>query len=147
MVDRDAARGSFTHDMEVEVLPAGRTAKIRAIQVHDTDVETAQAGMRTAVNLQGLATDDIDRGDWVAPAGVFETTRLLDARLTLLRKPGRGGIRMYIGTAEVPRDQPVPVDSRAAGAIRLKEPVLASYGYRFHPALRLALGHHGGRVV
>lgn len=126
------ARGSFTHDMEVEVLPAGRTAKIRTIQVHDTDVETAQAGMRTAVNLQGLATDDIDRGDWVAPAGVFETTRLLDARLTLLRKPGRGGIRLYLGTAEVLGGISLyTVDSRAAGRIRLKEPVLASYGDRF----------------
>ncbi|HOS96091.1 MAG TPA: selenocysteine-specific translation elongation factor, partial [Deltaproteobacteria bacterium] len=126
------ARGAFTHDMEVEVLPAGRTSKIRTIQVHDMDVETAQAGMRTAVNLQGLATGDIDRGEWVVPAGVFETTRLLDARLTLLRRPGRGGIRLYLGTAEVLGGISLyTVDSRAAGRIRLKTPVVASYGDRF----------------
>ncbi|HNS91065.1 MAG TPA: selenocysteine-specific translation elongation factor, partial [Deltaproteobacteria bacterium] len=97
-------RGTFTGEMEVEVLPVGRGARIRNLQVHDEDVNQALAGMRTAVNLQGLSTEDIERGQWVVPAGVFDPTRLIDARVTLLRRPGRGGIRMYIGTAEVMGD-------------------------------------------
>ncbi|HWR68169.1 MAG TPA: SelB C-terminal domain-containing protein, partial [Desulfomonilia bacterium] len=125
-------RGTFTGDMEVEVLPVGKTAKIRTIQVHDEDVDKALAGMRTAVNLQGISTGDIERGQWVVPAGVFDTTRLIDARLTLLRKPGRGGIRLYIGTAEVMGEISLHVvDGQTAGRIRLKTPVAASYGDRF----------------
>ncbi|HPI93063.1 MAG TPA: selenocysteine-specific translation elongation factor [Deltaproteobacteria bacterium] len=126
------ARGTFTGEMEVEVLPAGRTAKIRTIQVHDEDVDKALAGMRTAVNLQGLSIEDIDRGQWIAPAGVFDTTRLIDAKISLLRKPGRGGIRMYIGSAEIMGDISIhTADGQTAGRIRLKEPVVASYGDRF----------------
>ncbi|HOA45764.1 MAG TPA: selenocysteine-specific translation elongation factor [Deltaproteobacteria bacterium] len=125
-------RGTFTGDMEVEVLPAGRTARIRNLQVHDEDVNQALAGMRTAVNLQGLSTEDIERGQWVVPAGVFDATRLIDARVTLLRKPGRGGIRMYIGTAEVMGDISLhAAGGRDAARIRLKAPVVAAYGDRF----------------
>jgi selenocysteine-specific elongation factor len=88
--------------------------------------------MRTAVNLQGLSTEDIERGQWVVPAGVFDATRLIDARVTLLRKPGRGGIRMYIGTAEVMGDISLhAAGGRDAARIRLKAPVVAAYGDRF----------------
>ena len=125
-------RGTFTGEMEVEVLPAGREARIRNLQVHDEDVNQALAGMRTAVNLQGLSTEDIERGQWVVPAGVFDTTRLIDAKVTLLRRPGRGGIRLYLGTAEVMGDISLhTVNGQDAGRIRLKAPVVASYGDRF----------------
>ena len=125
-------RGTFSPDQEVEVLPSGKAAKIRTIQVHDEDVDAALAGMRTAINLHGVGTEEIARGEWVVPAGVFDTTKLLDARLNLLRKPGRGGIRLYIGTAEVMGDVSLhKVDGQDIGRIRVKKGVVASYGDRF----------------
>ena len=125
-------RGTFSADQEVEVLPSGKTAKIRNLQVHDEDVHQAMAGMRTAVNLQGVGAEDIARGEWVVPAGVFRPTRLLDAELSLVRKPGRGGIKVYIGTAEVLGDMRVrQVDGHDVARIRLKQPVVAAYGDRF----------------
>ena len=126
------SRGTFSGDQEVEVLPSKKTAKIRNIQVHDQDVAQAMAGMRTAVNLQGVGIDEIDRGEWVVPAGVFTPTRLLDAKLSLVGKPGRGGIRLYIGSAEVLGDLRVQrVDGQDVARIRLQERIVASYGDRF----------------
>nr|HPR04526.1 selenocysteine-specific translation elongation factor [Deltaproteobacteria bacterium] len=126
------SRGTFTGEQEVEVLPAGKAARIRNLQVHDEDVDKALAGMRTAVNLQGLSTEDIERGQWVVPAGVFDPTRLLDVRITLLRRPGRGGIRLYIGTAEIMGEISLHTASgQDVARIRLKSPVVASYGDRF----------------
>ncbi len=141
-------RGTFSSDQEVEVLPSGRTAKIRNLQVHDQDVDTALAGMRTAVNLQGVGTEEIARGEWVVPAGVFKATRLLDAKLNLLRKLGRGGIRLYIGTAEVMGEVSLhKVDGQDIGRIRLKQRVVASYGDRFILRLVSPSVTIGGGVV
>ena len=126
------SRGSFSHEQEVEVLPSSRPAKIRNLQVHDEDVDVAFAGMRTAVNLQGVGTEEIARGEWVVPSGIFSATRLLDARLNLLRKLGRGGIKLYIGTAEVFGEVSLHrVDGQDTGRIRLKQSIVASYGDRF----------------
>ena len=58
-----AARGD-----EVEVLPAGRRARVRAVEVHDEPVERAEAGQRVALNLAGLARDEVARGDVVVGA-------------------------------------------------------------------------------
>jgi selenocysteine-specific elongation factor len=58
-----AARGD-----EVEVLPAGRRARVRSVEVHDEPVERAEAGRRVALNLAGLARDEIARGDVVVAA-------------------------------------------------------------------------------
>jgi selenocysteine-specific elongation factor len=142
-------RGTFTPDQEVEVLPSGRTAKIRNLQVHDEDVDQAMAGMRTAVNLQGVGTEDITRGEWVVPAGVFKPSRLLDAKLSLVGKPGRGGIKLYIGTAEVMGDMRVrQVDGHDVARIRLKQPVVASYGDRFIlRAVSPSVTIGGGRIL
>lgn len=126
------ARGTFSHDQEVEVLPSGKKAKIRNLQVHDHDVEQALAGMRTAVNLQGLAVEDISRGEWVVPAGIFTSTRVLDAKIHLVNKPGRGGIKLYIGTTEALGGIRLSqVNGQHVARIRLKQPVVASYGDKF----------------
>jgi selenocysteine-specific elongation factor len=55
-----AARGD-----EVVVLPAGRRARVRAVQVHDKPVERAAAGQRVALNLAGIDRDQVARGDVV----------------------------------------------------------------------------------
>lgn len=126
------ARGTFSHDQEVEVLPGGKRAKIRNLQVHDHDVKQALAGMRTAVNLQGLAVEDVARGEWVVPAGIFNSTRVLDAKIHLVNKPGRGGIKLYIGTTEALGGMRLrEVDGQHIARIRLKQPVVASYGEKF----------------
>ena len=61
--------GSIGQGDDVVVLPSRRRARVRGVQVHDVAVERAVAGQRVAVNLTGLAVDEIDRGDVLAPAG------------------------------------------------------------------------------
>ena len=52
----------------VTVLPSGREARIRSVEVHDVAVERADAGQRVALNLAGVARDDVARGDVIVGA-------------------------------------------------------------------------------
>ena len=60
--------GSAGRGDAVELLPAGRTARVRGVQVHDEVVDRAQAGQRVALNLAGVAVDEVARGDVVVAA-------------------------------------------------------------------------------
>jgi selenocysteine-specific elongation factor len=125
-------QGFFQEEHEVEIQPAGLKARVRNIQVYGKDVDKAFAGTRTAINLQGLATDDIARGQWVVPAGTITATRLLDARIDLLDDPGKSPIKVHIGSAEVQAEMNVREAGGATVArVRLKEPVVACFGDRF----------------
>ena len=142
-------QGEFKEDQEVEVLPAGRRARVRNIQVHGKETDRAQAGMRTAINLQGFSREDVERGQWIVPVGVFKPTRLVDARLDLLDKPARGEVKVHFGTAELTGELSMhEVDGLDVARIRLKEPVIAAYDDRFiirgiSPAKTIA----GGTVI
>ena len=53
---------------EVVVLPSGRSARVREVQVHGEAAPFASAGQRVALNLSGLAKDDLVRGDTITGA-------------------------------------------------------------------------------
>jgi selenocysteine-specific elongation factor len=125
-------RGRFAMGDDVEILPHGIRAKIRTLQVHDQSVHEALAGMRTAVNLQGVDKEQIERGAWLVPAGVFTPTKVIDARVRLIKAPRRGGIRIHIGTAEVLGTMVIhDVEGQETARIRLREKIVAAYGDRF----------------
>ena len=125
-------QGFFEEEQEVEVQPGGPKARVRNIQVYGKEVDKAFAGMRTAINLQGLATEDIARGQWIVPAGTFEPTRLLDAQVDLIGDPGKSAIKIHIGTTEVMGEMNLrSVDGIDVARIRLKEPVIASFHDKF----------------
>ena len=48
---------------EVEILPSGLTGRIRGLQTHKKKEDTAIPGSRTAVNISGVNTEQIQRGD------------------------------------------------------------------------------------
>jgi selenocysteine-specific elongation factor len=54
---------------ELEVLPQARRVRVRGLQVHDQALDRAPAGQRVAVNLTGLAVDEIGRGDVLVGVG------------------------------------------------------------------------------
>jgi selenocysteine-specific elongation factor len=125
-------QGFFQEEQEVEVQPAGLKARVRNIQVYGHDVDKAYAGTRTAINLQGLATEEVTRGQWVVPAGSIKPTQLLDARIELLDDPGKSMVKIHIGTAEVQAEMNVrETDGVTVARVRLKEPVVACFGDRF----------------
>jgi len=126
------SRGVFAEDQEVEIQPGGQKAKVRNIQVHGQEVDKAMAGTRTAINLQGLGTDHVMRGQWIVPSKIFRPTRVIDVRLNLIDEPGKGNIRFHIDTAETIGEMSLRnIDGIDLARIRLKEPVIASCGSRF----------------
>jgi selenocysteine-specific elongation factor len=76
--------GRLRAGQEVEILPGGLKARIRGLQTHRHKVEEAVPGSRVAVNLSGVSTDDLKRGEVVTIPGWLEPTQLTDARLDYL---------------------------------------------------------------
>ncbi|MGA9756430.1 MAG: selenocysteine-specific translation elongation factor [Desulfobaccales bacterium] len=89
----------------VAIYPPGFKAKVRGLQVHGQAVEVALAGNRTAVNLQGLEKEELERGMVVAPPGALISSRRLDAYLEILPSAPRPlkhrqAVRLHTGTSE-----------------------------------------------
>jgi len=57
--------GSLCRGQQIVVYPANLEARIRSIQSHGHELEVAQPGMRTAINLPEFRVDQIRRGDVV----------------------------------------------------------------------------------
>ncbi len=72
--------GRVEQGQTVTILPSGRAARVRAVQVHDASVPFAEAGQRVAVNLAGVHRDEIARGDVVTTGGP-EPRHRIDAGL------------------------------------------------------------------
>ncbi|NOT06545.1 MAG: selenocysteine-specific translation elongation factor, partial [Anaerolineales bacterium] len=72
---------------EVEILPSGQLGRIRGLQTHKKKEETAVPGSRTAVNISGVDTDLIQRGEVVVRRNPnqYQATRRIDARFRLLK--------------------------------------------------------------
>jgi selenocysteine-specific elongation factor len=92
---------------ELQLLPAGRRVRVRGVQVHDSPVESALAGQRVAVNLVGVAVDELARGDVLADSDAeLAPTYVLDASLefsSAAREPEHGDrVQVHHGTRETP---------------------------------------------
>ena len=134
-------RGRLTEGDEVEVLPAGHTARIRGLQSHGVKAESVVAARRVAVNLQRLSGEGVARGDTLCAPGSMRPGGFLDVRLQLLARASaplkqRTRIRVHHGTAErlgrvyfMDRDTLAPGESCLA-QIRLEGPVAAARGDR-----------------
>jgi len=85
--------------------PASLTSNVRRLQSRGDDVETARPGMRTAVNLRGVALEDLRRGDVICTPGAFRPSSEIDAWIDLGPVQGalRHGedVRLMIGTASL----------------------------------------------
>ncbi|NCC77755.1 MAG: selenocysteine-specific translation factor, partial [Clostridia bacterium] len=98
--------GRIETGAELMFYPGGLTAKIRGIQVHGKEVGVVEAGHRTAINLQGIEKEEINRGDMAAAPGSLVTSFLLDTRLHYLDSvtkelKNRTQVRVHVGTREI----------------------------------------------
>ena len=91
---------------EVEIAPTGLRTKVRGIQVHNQSREVAEAGQRTAVNLQGVEKAVIARGHLLVLPDTLPASLRLDVCFRLL--PGaarkmktRALVRFHTGTSEI----------------------------------------------
>ena len=98
--------GTVSVGDEVEILPSSVRAKVRGIQVHNESAATVAAGVRTAINVQGIEKTQIERGEVLTTPGTMLPTRRVDAWIEYLAtapRPlkDRTKIRFHSGTAEV----------------------------------------------
>jgi len=101
-----AISGRITNGEDIMFYPSRTTGKIRGIQVHGQDTPEAEAGHRTAINIQGLEKDAIDRGEMAASVDCLQPSYLLDADFFYLESApkaykNRARVRVHIGTAEI----------------------------------------------
>ena len=90
----------------IMIYPSGITSKVRGIQVHNESAEEARAGMRTAINFQGLEKEAISRGEVLSKPNALEASYMVDVSLHYLasnKKPikNRTRVRFHTGTSEV----------------------------------------------
>ena len=88
----------------IEIQPSGLNARIRGLQSHGQESESAAPGTRCAVNLQGLEVADLRRGDVVTHADRLAATLSADVHLYwLATSPAADAItsvEVLVGTAE-----------------------------------------------
>jgi len=118
---------------EITIYPLGINSKIRGLQVHNREVNEIRAGLRTAVNLQGIERAKVQRGNILASRDSLRTTYMVDVSLDLLssasrKLKNRAKVRFHSGTSEIistvvllDRDELEPGETCFA-QIRLNEP-------------------------
>jgi len=99
--------GSFATGQEIEIVPGGKRGRVRGLQMHKEKLERAMPGSRVAINLSGLAVEDLARGQVVALPGTITATTLLDARVQYLASAPKAlehnaEIDFFTGSAQVP---------------------------------------------
>jgi selenocysteine-specific elongation factor len=133
--------GGVRKEEEVEVYPTGKRVRVRGVQVHDAEVEQAAAGQRTALNLAGVAKEELARGMALAPPGLLRATQRFDASLTLLPDAralrDRARVHLHAYTSETVAEvrfyeaaQLTP-GTTAFAQLRCAEPLLLLPGDRF----------------
>jgi selenocysteine-specific elongation factor len=133
--------GTIRKEDELEVFPNGRRVRVRGVQVHGKSAEQAVAGQRTALNLAGVATEELARGMMLAPAATFQATSRVDVELSLLAtaKPLKDRARVHfhsytsetIATVVLYGKKQVGPGENAFAQLRLSEPTLLLPGDRF----------------
>jgi selenocysteine-specific elongation factor len=105
VVTGSVTSGSVKVGDEVEWLSRGERVRIRSMQSHEHSVEEVHRGQRAALNLAGVAHEDVIRGQELATPGYLAPAKVMTVRLHCLqamKRPIKHRLpaRFHIGTAE-----------------------------------------------
>jgi selenocysteine-specific elongation factor len=98
--------GQVTVGESLEILPAQKLVRVRGLQKHGKESTNVQIGDRAAINLMGIATEEVKRGEVLTAPHYFRPTIRANCRVQILAsapaplKP-RTRVRVHLGTAEV----------------------------------------------
>jgi selenocysteine-specific elongation factor len=138
--------GSVRLGEEVRVLPLGRSARVRSLQMHSAARGEVGARRRCALSLVGVDSVEVPRGSVIVSGLAWREVRRLGVRLSLLahthRRIERGQrVRVYLGTREVlarvrleigsPRAEAVESGQEAWAVLDLEDGLVARTGDRF----------------
>jgi selenocysteine-specific elongation factor len=147
--------GRLGRDETVRILPDDRTARVRGIQGHGSQLDSAVAGARTAVALVGVEVGDVPRGSTLVVDRHWRPTSVVRADITLVEgcdvaiRP-RTWFRLHAGTSEigariVARD--IREGEPFAARVVLEQPIVLRAGDRFVIRTSAPLNTIGGGVV
>jgi selenocysteine-specific elongation factor len=159
VVTGSVTSGSVKVGDELAWQPRGETVRVRSLQRHDHSVDEVHRGQRAALNLAGVAHEDVQRGQELATPGYLTPSKVLTVRLQALaanrrRIKHRVEARLHLGTAEVMASvslldcDHVDAGQWALAQLFLDEPVVAVWGQPF--VLRDSSAEHtlgGGQVL
>ena len=99
------AGGPLAVDDDVVILPRGPGARVRSLQIHGASLARVPPGERVAVNLSGIAHEQVVRGDALVRPGTWHEGHTVDASLEVLadldhRVSRRGAYVAYLGSGE-----------------------------------------------
>ena len=150
--------GSVSVGDMAAVRPGDTEARVRNIQVHSKDVDTAFAGQRVAINLAGVKKSDLNRGETLAKPGSLRTSLMVDVKLQNLKNSQRtiltgSQVHLYHGSSQrlakvvlLDRDALQPGDSCYA-QLRMTEELDSKRGDRFVIRFFSPLETIGGGVI
>ena len=144
---------------EVEILPSGQKGRVRGLQTHKKKEERAVPGSRTAVNISGIETESIQRGEVVVHPNQYQATRRVDAHLRVLEDVSaslkhNSEVKFFVGASEtVATLRLLGTEELRPGEagwvqLELRDPVVAVRGDRYilrRPSPGETLG--GGMIV
>ncbi len=137
----------------LRLVPGDREIRVRELQVHGTALARVDGGGRVAVNLAGVAPDDLRRGHVLT---ADPDVRATDRILATFGRPvaDRTRARFHAGTVATDaavgragRDAIDLPDGTPAGIVRLAAPVALAPGERFVLRRGPTLEPVGGRVL
>ncbi|MEW6372958.1 MAG: selenocysteine-specific translation elongation factor [Pseudomonadota bacterium] len=141
----------------LQLAPGGQQARVRAIHAQGRAADTGHAGERLALNLAGVAKDEIERGSWVVDPRIAACSERFDAVLSLLPDaPALGSwapVHVHIGAAHhtahlVPLEgEQLAPGSRARVQLVFDAPLHAAPGDRFVVRNAQATQTIGGGLV
>ena len=156
--------GQLHRGQSINVQPQNLRARIRSIQSHGVEIDSAQPGVRTALSLPDLPIDQVKRGDVITDSDFAPTSALIaqvekSPRLQAKEPAGRplkNGSSVYLhhGTSRVTariillEKNGLEPGQRTVAHLKLASPLVAFVGDRF--VIRDASGQHtiaGGIVL
>ena len=99
--------GPLAVDQRIDLLPGGRSARIRSLQRHGRAADLVGPGHRVAVNLVGVEHDQVQRGDALVTVAQWRPSSRVDATLVVLdtldhEVSRRGAYVVHVGSGEWP---------------------------------------------
>lgn len=151
--------GALAVGDEVSIMPSGRVARIRGLQTHKQKIERAVPGSRVAVNLTGVQTSEVRRGEVLCSPNTLRATALLDVhfrQLPSVEAPLKhnSAVKLFMGasetmaTARVISHEALPPGEAGWLQLVVDEAIVAVKGDRFilrRPSPGATIG--GGVVI
>ncbi len=136
---------------EVELLPSGIRARIRALQTHKQAEDRACPVSRVAVNLAGVERQDLARGEVLGHVGTRRATATFDAVIHPVRGithtvTTKGAFAVHVGDGRGRSHDPVPrLRPSSIPAVRPSCGCTSRIPWCWNPSIASCCGMPGGR--